>query len=139
MRSRGDCGGRKSRFRLPRTSLRGVILSEGDARDEVLLREPCTFERIITINRSEPMQNLHLCRDLRRSLCGFPKAKLLFHGYGRTQCAPTQVRASPQSPPRDVILSERQRDEVLGVELAERTKPSALARRDLRRSLCDFP
>ena len=26
-------------------------------RSEVLLREHCTFERIITINRSEPMQN----------------------------------------------------------------------------------
>ena len=54
---------------------------------------------------------------------------------GRVQLAPTQVRTSPQSPPRDVILSERQRDEVVGVELAELTKPSALARRDLRRNL----
>ena len=28
-------------------------------RSEVLLREPCAFERTITISRSDPMQNLH--------------------------------------------------------------------------------
>ena len=28
-------------------------------RSEVLLREPCAFERTITIIRSDPMQNLH--------------------------------------------------------------------------------
>ena len=42
--------------------------------------------------------------------------KLVWFWSGRAQRAPTQVRASPQSPPRDVILSERKRDEVLVVQ-----------------------
>ena len=53
---------------------------------------------------------------------------------GRAQRAPTQVRTSPQSPPRDVILSERQRDEVLVVQQSGTDKTCTTCR-DLQRNL----